>query len=91
MPARSHLRSDTVGDLDGRIPPLTARTERECDNAVRPSRAVQAAADGAGHGGGLILYVDDGWLSALEYWWVTEERHGAFPPALAIGAPVAAK
>jgi hypothetical protein len=52
---------------------------------------VQAAVDGAGHDGGLILYVDDGRLSALEYWWVTEEQPGAFPPASAIGTPVAAK
>lgn len=52
---------------------------------------VQAAVDGAGHDGGLILYVDDGRLSALEYWGVTEEQPGGFPPASAIGTPVAAK
>lgn len=34
---------------------------------------VQAAVDGEGYDGGLILYVDDGRLSGLEYWWVTEE------------------
>jgi hypothetical protein len=52
---------------------------------------VEAAVDGAGHAGGLMLWVDDGRLSALEYWWVTQERPDGFPPASAIGVPVAAK
>ncbi|CAN7266400.1 hypothetical protein [Knoellia sp. LjRoot47] len=33
---------------------------------------VQAVVDGEGYDGGLLLFVDDGRLSALEYWWVTE-------------------
>jgi hypothetical protein len=51
---------------------------------------VEAAVDGAGYDGGLILYVDDGRLSALEYWWVTEEAPDGFPPASAISTPVVA-
>lgn len=50
---------------------------------------VQAAVDGAGHRGGLVLFVDDGRLSALEHWWVTDEKPDAFPPLTAIGRPVA--
>ena len=52
---------------------------------------VEAAVDGAGYLGGLILLVDDGRLSALEYWWITQEAPDGFPPASAIGTPVAAK
>lgn len=48
---------------------------------------VEAPVDGAGYDGGLILYVDDGRLSALEYWWVTEEPPNGFPPAVAISTP----
>ena len=50
---------------------------------------MEAAVDGAGYAGGLMLWVDDGRLSALEYWWVTEGAPEGFPPASAIGPPVA--
>jgi hypothetical protein len=50
---------------------------------------VEAAVDGAGHAGGLMLWVDDGRLSALEYWWVTDDMPDGVPPASAIGVPVA--
>jgi hypothetical protein len=52
---------------------------------------VEADVDGAGYEGGLILYVDDGRLSGLEYWWVTEEKPGSFPPVAVIGTPVVAE
>jgi hypothetical protein len=48
---------------------------------------VQAVVDGDRHDGGLLLFVDDGALSALEYWWVTEEEPDVFPPLSAVGAP----
>jgi hypothetical protein len=57
---------------------------------VRHRIPVQAVVDGAGYDGGLILYVDDGRLSGVEYWWVTEEAPDHFPPAAAIGTPVVA-
>ncbi len=66
--------------------------DRSLPKAVVSHRVpVEAAVDGAGYVGGLILYVDDGRLSALEYWWVTEEAPDGFPPAAAISTPVAAK
>lgn len=49
---------------------------------------VQAVVEGDGYDGGLLLFVDDGQLSALEYWWVTEERPGVMPPRTAIGVPI---
>ena len=49
---------------------------------------VQAAVDGEGYDGGLILYVDDGRLSGLEYWWVTEKAPAEFPPPSAVSLPV---
>lgn len=52
---------------------------------------VQAVVDGDGYDGGLLLFVDYGRLSALEYWWVTEERPDVMPPLAAIGAPIAAR
>ena len=47
----------------------------------------EAVVDGAGYGGGLILFVDEGRLSALEYWWVTVDKPDEFPPTSAIGSP----
>jgi hypothetical protein len=52
---------------------------------------VQAVVDGDGYDGGLLLFVDDGRLSALEYWWVTEDRPDVLPPLSAIGAPITSK
>jgi hypothetical protein len=43
-------------------------------------QAPTAVADG-------ILFVDDGRLSALEYWWTTDEMPDAFPSSHRIGAP----
>lgn len=55
--------------------------------AVSSGTPVDAFVDGAGHHGGLILYVEGGRLAALEYWWVTDEKPAEFPPAEAIGRP----
>lgn len=52
---------------------------------------VQADVDGDCYVGGLLLFVDDGQLAALEYWWVTEERPAVMPPLTAIGGPTAFK
>lgn len=49
---------------------------------------VQAVVDGEGYDGGVLLYVDDGRLSGLEYWWVTEEMPEVFPPVEAVGVPI---
>lgn len=51
---------------------------------------VQAVVDGDGYDGGVLLFVDDGRLSALEHWWVTEEAPDVFPPISAVGRPVVA-
>ncbi len=50
---------------------------------------VQAVVDGDGYDGGVLLFVDDGRLSAMEYWWVTEEKPDLFPPLSAVGRPIA--
>jgi hypothetical protein len=49
---------------------------------------VQAVVDGDGYDGGLLLFVDHGQLSALEYWWVTEDPPDDFPPLSAVGHPI---
>ena len=49
---------------------------------------VQAVVDGDGYDGGLLLFVDQGQLSGLEYWWVTEEEPDVFPPPSAVGQPI---
>ena len=49
---------------------------------------VQAVVDGAGYDGGLLLYVDEGRLSCLEYWWVTEDPPNDLPPIEVIGVPL---
>ena len=51
---------------------------------------VQAVVDGADYDGGLILYVEEGRLYGLEYWWVTEDKPDDFPPVSAVGRPVVA-
>lgn len=48
---------------------------------------VQADVDGDGYIGGLLLFVDEGHLSALEYWWVTDERPELMPPVGAVSEP----
>jgi hypothetical protein len=50
---------------------------------------VQAVVDGDGYDGGVLLFVDDGRLSAMEYWWVTEEKPELLPPLSAVGRPIA--
>lgn len=57
--------------------------------AVVNRTPVQAVVDGFGYDGGLLLFVDDGRLSALEYWWVTDDMPDEFPPLSAIGQPIA--
>jgi hypothetical protein len=49
---------------------------------------VQAVVDGGGYDGGSLLFVDDGQLSGLEYWWVTEEKPDELPPLTVIGQPI---
>ncbi len=56
--------------------------------AVISRTPVQAVVEGDGYVGGLLLFVDDGRLSALEYWWVTEERPDFMPPLSVIGTPI---
>ena len=57
----------------------------QCENlmappAVRINRApVKAITQGVRIRGGVLLFVDAGRLSALEYWWVTEERPDVMP------------
>ena len=40
----------------------------------------QASFDGDGYDGGVLLFVDGSRLSALEYWWVTEQKPEVLPP-----------
>jgi hypothetical protein len=57
--------------------------------AVLNRTPVQAVVDGHGYDGGLLLFVEEGRLSGLEYWWVTEEMPAEFPPVDIIGSPLA--
>jgi hypothetical protein len=43
-----------------------------------------------GYDGGLILNVDEGRLSGLENWWVTQDEPDDFPPISAVGRPIVA-
>lgn len=49
---------------------------------------VQAVVDGEGYDGGLLLVVDDGRLSAIEYWWVTEDPPLSMPPLAVVGRAI---
>lgn len=74
-------------DREGMI--IDLLVDSEASRASVISRTpVQAVVDGDGYDGGLILFVDDGRLSALEYWWVTQDRPDVMPPLSAIGAPI---
>ena len=76
------VRADTDGMIVGLV------VEDGCTRADVASRTpVEAVVDGGGYDGGLILLVDNGTLSALEYWWVTEHKPDEFPPISAIGEP----
>jgi hypothetical protein len=59
--------------------------------SVTERQPVQAVVKGRGYDGGLLLFVEDGRLDWLEYWWVTDEMPDDFPPLDAIGPPVARK
>lgn len=65
-------------EREGMIIDLLVRAESPRATVVNRT-PVQAVVDGDGNDGGLLLFVDDGRLSALEYWWVTEERPDVMP------------
>jgi hypothetical protein len=91
FPGARELREQALSvsaERDGMIIDLIVSSGRP--RATVLSRTpVQAVVDGDGYDGGLLLFVDDGQLSALEYWWVTEERPDVFPPPSAVGRPIA--
>jgi len=49
---------------------------------------VRADVDGDGYHGGLLLFVDQGQMSKLQYWWDTKIAPPTFPPLSAIGKPM---
>ena len=91
FPGVAELRQQAASVLaegEGMVIDLTVSAESPSADVVGRT-PVQAAVDGDGYAGGLLLFVDDGQLSALEYWWVTDERPDLMPPLTAIGAPTA--
>lgn len=78
----ANVRADTDGMIVGLVVEDGSTT---ADVASRTP--VEAVVDGGGYDGGLILFVDNGTLSALEYWWVTEDKPDEFPPLSAICRP----
>lgn len=74
-------------EREGMIIDLIVNAEAPRATVVRRT-PVEAVVDGDGYDGGLLLFVDDGRLSALEYWWVTEEPPDVMPPLTAVGAPI---
>lgn len=96
------LSANFPGVDELRVQAVTVLADREgliIDLVVDPSQPradviqrtpVHAVVDGDGYDGGLLLFVDDGTLSALEYWWVTEDPPSEFPPLSAVGRPIAA-
>jgi hypothetical protein len=55
---------------------------------VRNRAPVEATVHDGDDVGGLILFVERGRLSALEYWWTSDQKPREFPRASAIGDPV---
>lgn len=78
------------GEREGMIIDLVVSAETSLATVLSRT-PVQAVVDGDGYDGGLLLFVDDGRLSALEYWWVTEEQPSVMPPLSAIGAPITSR
>lgn len=69
---------------------MTSQSIGRLPRPLQPAASqFEALVNRHGYNGGLLLFVDDGWLSALEYWWVTEALPDEFPPADAIGTPIA--
>lgn len=87
------LAADFPGAAELRAQALTARVTGRCGCGcptidlevaegvppapIKTSVAVEADVPG----GGLIVFVDDGRLSCLEYWTVEDEPPAGFPPA----------
>jgi hypothetical protein len=91
FPGATELRQQAASvsaEREGMIIDLIVSAESPRATVVSRT-PVQAVVDGDGYDGGLPLFVDDGQLSALEYWWVTEDRPDVMPPLTAIGAPIA--
>lgn len=82
--------ASVFAEREGMIVDLMVSAESPRASVVNRT-PVQAAVDGDGYDGGLLLFVDDGRLSALEYWWVTEDRPDVMPPLNAIGPPIPSK
>ena len=55
---------------------------------VHDRTPVRADVDGDGYHGGLLLFVDQGQMSKLQYWWDTKIAPPTFPPLSAIGRPI---
>jgi hypothetical protein len=64
--------------VDAHLPAAPVRNRAPVEASVRDGDDV----------GGLILFVEAGRLSALEYWWTSDHTPHEFPPASAIGNPV---
>ena len=70
--------------LDLVVDPLTPAA------AVTSRVPVEApVVDPDGNQNGLLLFVEDGRLSGLEYWWTSDTRPADFPDRSWIGDPVA--
>ena len=93
FPGAVELRQQAVSvsaEREGMIIDLVVSAESPRATVVNRT-PVQAVVDGDGYDGGVLLFVDDGRLSALEYGWVTQERPDVMPPLTAIGAPITSK
>jgi hypothetical protein len=90
FPGVEELRDQaTSASAEGKGMIVDLIVDEELPRAEVVSRTpVQAVVDGDGYDGGLLLFVDNGQLSAIEYWWGTEEMPEVFPPTSAVGKPI---
>jgi hypothetical protein len=93
------LAADFPGAAELRAQAATARVTGRCGcgcptidlevAASAPTAAVagRVAVEADVPDGGLIVFVDEGRLSGLEYWTTADETPSAFPPPESIGPP----
>ena len=80
-------RQARTARVEGRGLIVSLVVDRSLPRAEVASRVPVGApvTDGEGNENGLLLFVEDGRLSTLEYWWTSDEKPKGFPAAHLIG------
>jgi hypothetical protein len=86
-PALRAQATSVEAEGDGLFIDLVVDHSLPCATVVSRVPVEAPVTDHDSNAGGLLLFVCDGRLSALEYWWTSDEKPNDFPDAHSIGEP----